>query len=254
MSLRAFINVSKQFIGSHQHRLLHSSKLSRFTAVDSTRGDKRKYVNRSPDKRRDRRNGYSGDVEKSSKRINFDPVIANFIETSVPTIFTSDQLSPEIDQSPYAAETSRVFKLPGAYVSPATLNYAFPTKGVPEFAFIGRSNVGKSSLIGTLLGQKSLVRISKEPGCTRSVNYFSLGMPGKEPKLYLVDLPGYGFAKTARTEQEKWAAFIQDYLLNRHPSVLRRTFILIDSRRGVKEGDIEMMRKLDGAHVPYQCK
>jgi len=217
------------------------------------------------DKRRrgGRGNAFKGQSQSHKKGVSatakvkeekVDGVLGDFIETSTKTIFTSDQLEPELDQSPYIPTASRIFQMPAAYVSPADLGYAYPNKGVPEFAFIGRSNVGKSSLIGTLLGHKSLVRTSKEPGCTRSVNYFSMGVPEKLPKLYLVDLPGYGFAKAAKTEQEKWRVIIQDFLLNRHPSILRRTFVLVDSRRGIKSADVEMMRLLDGAHVPYQCK
>jgi len=130
-----------------------------------------------------------------------------------------------MDLSPFRGEARRIFSLPAHYNSPIDFNYALPTKGVAEFAFVGRSNVGKSSLISKLLGNGKIVRISKEPGCTRTINYYSLAKGQTEkkcqPELYLVDLPGYGFAKAAREEQKKWQAIMEGFLNTRPYSILR---------------------------------
>jgi len=141
------------------------------------------------------------------------------------------------------------------YVSPEELNYKLPDQGVPEIAFVGRSNVGKSSLISALIGhQHSLVRVGKTPGLTRSVNYFALGKrsESQRPELYLVDLPGYGFAKAAKTESARWREFIEGYLRDRDMATLRRVFVLVDSRHGLKASDATMMLILDGLALPYE--
>ncbi|MEM6534159.1 MAG: ribosome biogenesis GTP-binding protein YihA/YsxC [Pseudomonadota bacterium] len=116
----------------------------------------------------------------------------------------------------------------------------------PEIAFAGRSNVGKSSLINALLGRKGLARASAEPGRTRELNYFDLG----EGQLWLVDLPGFGYAKVSRTQAEKWTRLTRRYLQGR--ANLRRVFLLVDSRRGLMETDLETMAMLDTAAVTYQ--
>ncbi len=115
-----------------------------------------------------------------------------------------------------------------------------------EIAFAGRSNVGKSSLVNALLGRNKLARSSSEPGRTRELNYFDLG----EGKLWIVDLPGYGYAKVSRTQAEAWMQLTRDYLRGR--ASLRRVFLLIDSRRGLMKPDLEMMDMLDRAAVNYQ--
>jgi GTP-binding protein len=99
----------------------------------------------------------------------------------------------------------------------------YPTTLWPEFAFAGRSNVGKSSLINTMLGRKKLARTSRQPGKTRTINFYNV-----ENKLYFVDLPGYGYAKVSKTEQEKWGGMVEGYLKNRVP--LKRIFLLVDIR------------------------
>ena len=121
-----------------------------------------------------------------------------------------------------------------------------PTGDRPEIAFAGRSNVGKSSLINALLGRKDLARASAEPGRTREINYFDLG----EGRMWLVDLPGFGYAKVSRTQVEKWTRLTKTYLRGR--ANLRRVFLLVDSRRGLMSTDSEMMAMLDNAAVPYQ--
>lgn len=114
-----------------------------------------------------------------------------------------------------------------------------------EVAFAGRSNVGKSSLLNTLTGRKALARTSNTPGRTRELNYFDIG-----GKLYLVDMPGYGYARAEKKLITKWNDLIRAYLRGRAP--LRRVFVLIDSRHGLKAGDLETMELLDEAAVTYQ--
>lgn len=115
-----------------------------------------------------------------------------------------------------------------------------------EVAFAGRSNVGKSSLINALTSRKSLARASAEPGRTREINYFDLG----EGQLFLVDLPGFGYAKVSRTQAEAWMKLTRQYLRGR--ASLRRVFLLIDSRRGIMEPDRQVMDLLDESAVVYQ--
>lgn len=121
-----------------------------------------------------------------------------------------------------------------------------PESDRPEIAFAGRSNVGKSSLINALLNRKGLARASAEPGKTRELNYFNLG----EGKMWLVDLPGFGYAKVSREQQAKWVQLTKRYLRGRVN--LRRVFLLVDSRRGLMDTDLETMKMLDTAAVTYQ--
>lgn len=116
---------------------------------------------------------------------------------------------------------------------------------LPEVAFAGRSNVGKSSLINALTGRKTLVKVSQTPGRTQQLNFFNLG-----DKLMLVDLPGYGYAKQSKQKIGAWNRLIKDYLRGR-PN-LRRVCLLIDSRHGIKPNDVEIMELLDDHAVPYQ--
>lgn len=120
-----------------------------------------------------------------------------------------------------------------------------PDEGPPEIAFAGRSNVGKSSLLNALTGQKGLARASNTPGRTREINYFDLG-----GALRLVDLPGYGYARVSRKDVEAWTRLTRDFLRGR--SVLRRVCMLIDSRHGLKSSDLEVMDLLDEVAVIYQ--
>ncbi len=120
-----------------------------------------------------------------------------------------------------------------------------PAAGLPEIAFAGRSNVGKSSLINALTGRKALARTSNTPGRTRQINFFDLG-----GRLTLVDLPGYGYARAPKEAIRRWNALIRDYLRGR--ATLRRVCLLIDSRHGLKPGDEEIMALLDAAAMSYQ--
>ncbi len=129
-------------------------------------------------------------------------------------------------------------------LSVANLNQ-LPHDDRVEIAFAGRSNVGKSSLINALFGQKKLAKTSATPGRTQQLNYFNLN-----DKLYVVDLPGYGFAKAPKDIVKSWQKLINTYLVGR--ASLRRVFLLIDSRHGVKKIDEEIMDMLDKAAVTYQ--
>jgi GTP-binding protein len=120
-----------------------------------------------------------------------------------------------------------------------------PTPSLPEIAFAGRSNVGKSSLINGLLNRKSLARVSHTPGRTQQLNFFLLGN-----RFYIVDMPGYGYAAVSKTKIKTWSRLIQDYLRGRVP--LKRVFLLVDSRHGLKTTDETVMGELDKAAVSYQ--
>ncbi|WP_373460347.1 ribosome biogenesis GTP-binding protein YihA/YsxC [Pseudokordiimonas caeni] len=119
----------------------------------------------------------------------------------------------------------------------------------PEVAFAGRSNVGKSSLVNALTGRKTLARTSNTPGRTQELNYFRAGEEMNLP-MYLVDLPGYGYAKIERKRVERWTHLVKSFLRGR--PTLRRVLLLIDSRHGLKENDREIMKMLDDAAVNYQ--
>ncbi len=116
----------------------------------------------------------------------------------------------------------------------------------PEIAFAGRSNVGKSSLINALTNRKTLAKTSNTPGRTQQLNYFDLG----QGALYLVDMPGYGYARVSKTQKEEWNKLIRDYLRGRQ--TLRCVLILIDARHGLKEIDTELMTMLNSAAVSYR--
>ena len=116
---------------------------------------------------------------------------------------------------------------------------------LPEVAFAGRSNVGKSSLVNALTGRRSLARTSSSPGHTRQINFFNLA-----GQLMLVDLPGYGFAQVSKSMKETWQDLASAYLRGR--PTLKRVCLLIDSRHGVKDADRETMKNLDAAAVSYQ--
>jgi len=117
-----------------------------------------------------------------------------------------------------------------------------PKIGLPEIAFGGRSNVGKSALLNSLLNQKKLAQISKTPGKTRLLNYFAVMDNKNRDKIYFVDLPGYGYAKVSRDMRDSWKALIEGYLENSQQ--LKGFLALIDSRRGVQDDDIQLMEYL----------
>ncbi|MDO8296464.1 MAG: ribosome biogenesis GTP-binding protein YihA/YsxC [Caulobacter sp.] len=143
-------------------------------------------------------------------------------------------------------EAARVlFAHPCAFMMGAVKMDGLPPADLPEVAFAGRSNVGKSSLINALVGQKYLARASNEPGRTREINFFLL-----DDRLRLVDLPGYGFARVSRTSKDKFQNLGRQYLRGR-PN-LKRVYLLIDARHGLKEPDTEALDALDTAAVSYQ--
>lgn len=129
-----------------------------------------------------------------------------------------------------------------------------PPATAPEIAFIGRSNVGKSSLLNALTGRKALARVSNTPGRTQQLNFFALGPQAAETPphatLYLVDLPGYGYAKVSKAEKRDWNFLIKDYLRGR--TTLARVMLLVDSRHGLKESDSEFLKLLNQAAVTTQ--
>ncbi len=143
-------------------------------------------------------------------------------------------------------EAARVlFAHPCTFMMGAVKMDGLPPADLPEVAFAGRSNVGKSSLINALVGQKYLARASNEPGRTREINFFLL-----DGKMRLVDLPGYGFARVSRTSKDKFQNLGRQYLRGR-PN-LKRVYLLIDARHGLKEPDTEALDALDTAAVSYQ--
>jgi GTP-binding protein len=120
-----------------------------------------------------------------------------------------------------------------------------PPADLPEIAFAGRSNVGKSSLLNALTGRKGIARVSNTPGRTREINFFSLG-----GRLILVDLPGYGYARVSASQIKEWNRTVRDYLRGRQ--TLKRVLVLIDSRHGLKESDEEVMDLLGESAVSFQ--
>ncbi len=123
---------------------------------------------------------------------------------------------------------------------------ALPPAELPEVAFAGRSNVGKSSLVNALTGRRTLARTSKTPGRTQQINFFDLG-----GRLILVDLPGYGFTRAPKERVKEWTALVNDYLRGR--PTLRRALLLIDARHGPMASDRAVMAMLDQAAVSYQA-
>src|SRR5215470_14419927 len=158
----------------------------------------------------------------------------------------STNLFPPRAIDPELAETGRrLFTQETRFVAGASEPLALPPEGMPEIAFAGRSNVGKSSLINALTGRRLLARVSNTPGRTRQINFFDLG-----GRLMLVDLPGYGYAGAPRAAIKSWTALARGYLQGR--AALRRVCLLIDSRHGIKEVDLPLMGMLDNAGVSYQ--
>ena len=147
-----------------------------------------------------------------------------------------------------AIEAARkTFAGPVAFLKSAPALKFLPDAEVPEVAFAGRSNVGKSSLLNALTGRKALARTSVTPGRTQELNFFNVGDP---LAFRLVDMPGYGFAKAPKDMVRQWRFLVNDFLRGR--VVLKRALVLIDSRHGIKDVDREMLDMLDGAAVSYR--
>jgi len=158
-------------------------------------------------------------------------------------------LSFPVAEAPDAAacETGRkLFAGPVDFLKGVVAMDGLPPADRPEVCFAGRSNVGKSTLINAVTGRKALARASNTPGRTQEINYFTCA-----DSHYLVDLPGYGFANAPVAVVRQWQALLKQYLSGR--ATLRRAFVLVDARHGIKPVDEEIMALLDSAAVTFQC-
>ena len=158
-------------------------------------------------------------------------------------------------EGPAAGGDHRLFfARPWVFIRGVPAMKFLPPEGPPEVAFAGRSNVGKSSLINALVGQKGLARTSNTPGRTQELNYFvpggHTGENGDLPPIALVDMPGYGYAEAPKDQVDAWTRLVFDYLRGR--ATLKRVFVLIDSRHGIKANDADVLALLDKAAVSYQ--
>ena len=146
-----------------------------------------------------------------------------------------------------STRADRFFTTPGGCVFAfgAAVPQALPPAHLPEFAFIGRSNAGKSSLLNALTGQARLAHVSSTPGRTQQLNFFRLAN-----RCYLVDVPGYGYAKAAKGKVMGWQGTLKHYLRSR--TVLKRIFVLIDARHGILAADEVMLTELDRAAQSYE--
>ncbi len=149
-----------------------------------------------------------------------------------------------------AVDANRLFSGPVTFLKAVVDPAAMPADKVPEIAFCGRSNVGKSSLVNALTGRNTLARTSNTPGRTQQLILFDAGQEGMPPRLRMVDMPGYGYAKAPKDMVVGWTRLVKSYLRGR-PNLVR-VLVLIDSRHGAKESDEDMMKMLDEAAVSYQ--
>jgi GTP-binding protein len=160
-----------------------------------------------------------------------------------------EELTPEDERALQRREeaASKLFSGRVEFLLSAPQLKFLPEPTVPEIAFAGRSNVGKSSLLNALTGRKAIARASVTPGRTQELNFFEVGEP---TQFRLVDMPGYGFAKAPVKVVERWKQLVRTYLRGRQ--VLARNLVLVDSRHGLKDVDREMMKLLDEAAVGYR--
>jgi GTP-binding protein len=158
----------------------------------------------------------------------------------------ASELFPAREIEPELLEAGRLlFARDCRFVAGAADAEAMPNETLPEIAFLGRSNVGKSSLVNALTGRRMLARTSNTPGRTRQINFFDL-----DHRLMLVDLPGYGYAEASKGAVKAWTRLVQHYLRGR--ASLRRVCLLIDARHGIKEPDRPIMQLCDMAGLSYQ--
>src|SRR5215469_16984313 len=150
----------------------------------------------------------------------------------------------ETDSPDVLSQARKLFAGPCEFVWGTADANALPSPSLPEVAFVGRSNTGKSTLINALTNRRSLARVSHTPGRTREINFFRLG-----DALMLADLPGYGYARASKALADQWQRLIFAYLRGR-PN-LRRAIVLIDARRGVLATDLDVMALLDDAAVSF---
>ncbi len=143
-------------------------------------------------------------------------------------------------------QARKLFAGPITFLKSAPELKFLPDANVPEVAFAGRSNVGKSSLLNALTNRNKLARTSNTPGRTQELNFFDVGDP---LQFRLVDMPGYGFAEAPRDMVKRWRFLVNDYLRGRQ--VLKRALVLINSRHGIKDVDRDVMKMLDEAAVSY---
>ena len=157
----------------------------------------------------------------------------------------SGEIAPD-----YLEAGRKLFALECDFIWAAAKIDGLPPMGPLEIAFAGRSNVGKSSLLNGLTNRKTLARTSNTPGRTQQLNFFALGEHKDDPRLRLVDMPGYGYAAVSKTKVADWTKLMEGYLRGR--PTLARVYLLVDGRHGVKAVDFEMMDTLDRAAMSYQ--
>lgn len=161
----------------------------------------------------------------------------------------TEEFQTKEEQAAYIERGRLLFRSECEFLLGAASLTQLPDPDASEVAFAGRSNVGKSSLLNALTGRNNLARTSNTPGRTQQLNFFFLGDRRKDG-LYVVDLPGYGYAKVSKQLVKDWVKLMREYLRGR-PN-LRRVFVLVDGRHGLKDSDMELMSMLDETAVSYQ--